>query len=377
MTIMDKRLLAPAVAAALVGVLAGCGGSGTSASLTGRVTDTGGAAIQGVTVSLVSPVAGPTTVTDASGRFTLGGMPSGQTVILRANKDGYVSETSYPIPVTQGHSSEYETVLVRVGTSMAVDATVENVVTHTRPDGIRASVRLPARSIVNSAGLPVASAVVHVTVIPIDPEGDECRPEVIATRDPGEDKPAPLIATPAVAVDLKDAAGNELKLDPTKPATIEFPIVPSSDPGKASVGLWAQKALPASWVEEGTATRDDTVSPPVYRAQVTHFSQFVSGTRGPYTYTAIITVYNDPTIPSPVPVPGAYVKAVDLGAGIIQVGTADANGIVMFSMPGTRYYIRSSKLGHTDRGVYSTVQHVTIISVAYWLQKITTGGSGS
>lgn len=377
MMITGKRLLALAAAAALASVLAGCGGSGTSASLTGRVTDSRGAAIQGVTVSLVSPVAGRSAATDASGRFTLGGLPGGQTVIVRCKKDGYVSETSYPIPVTQGQSSEYETVLVRVGTSTVVDATVENVVTHARPDGIRASVRLPAGSIVDSAGLPVASAVVNMTVIPIDPEGDECRPEVIATRDPGDDKPAPLIATPAVAVELKDPAGNELKLDPTKPAIIEFPIVPSSDPGKPTVGLWAQKALPASWVEEGTATRDDTVNPPVYRAQVTHFSQFVSGTRGPYPYTAVITVYNDPTIPSPVPVPGAYVKAVDLGAGIIQVGTTDANGVVMFSMPGTSYYIRSSKLGYTDRRVYSTLQHLTIISVAYWLQKITTGGSGS
>jgi len=119
------------------------------------------------------------------------------------------------------------------------------------------------------------------------------------------------------------------------------------------------------------------VNPPVYRAQVTHFSQFVSGTRGPNPYTLIITVYDNPTIPSPVPVPGAYVKAVDIGAGMVQVGTTDANGVVVFSMPGTSYSIRSSKLGHTDKRVYTTVQNLTMIHVAYWLQKITTGGAGS
>lgn len=372
-----KRLLALATATTLAGLLIGCGGGGTNASLSGRVTDTRGVALQGVAVSVVTPVAGRSTVTDASGRFTLGGVPGGQTVMVRCRKDGYVSETSYPIPVTAGHNSEYETVLVRVGNSTVVDATIENVVTHTRADGIRASVRLPAGSIVDSTGLAVASARVNVTAIPIDPDGEECRPEQIATRNPGEDKPDPLIATPAVAVELSDAAGNELKLDPTKPATIEFPIVASSDPGDPTVGLWAQKALPATWVEEGTATRDDTVNPPVYRAQVTHFSQFVSGTRGPNPYTLIITVYDDPTIPSPVPVPGAYVKAVDIGAGMVQVGTTDANGVVVFSMPGTSYSMRSSKLGHTDKRVFSTVQNLTMISVAYWLQKITTGGAGS
>jgi len=373
---MLKRLLVAIAAGAMVIPLCGCGSSSTSSSVSGRVTDSRGAALQGVTLAIVAPVAGGQTVTDGSGRFTLGGVAGAQTVIVRCAKDGYVPETSYPIPLTSGRDSEYETALVQVGSSTVVDAAVENVVTHTHPGGMTASVRLPARSIVDAAGVPVASAVVNVTVIPIDPNTENCREAQIATRIPGQDKPEPLVATPAVAVELKDAAGNELKLDPTKPATIEFPIDPKSDPGEPTVGLWAQKPLPATWVEEGTATRDGSVSPPVYRAQVTHFSQFVSGTRGPYPYTLIIKVYNDPTIPSPVPVPGAYVKAVDIGGGIVQVGTTDVNGVVVFAMPGTSYYIRATKLGHTDKRVYSTTQNLTIVSVTYWLQKIVTGGSG-
>ncbi|MBM3496065.1 MAG: carboxypeptidase regulatory-like domain-containing protein, partial [Armatimonadetes bacterium] len=75
-----KRLLALATATTLAGLLIGCGGGGTNASLSGRVTDTRGVALQGVAVSVVTPVAGRSTVTDASGRFTLGGVPGGQTV---------------------------------------------------------------------------------------------------------------------------------------------------------------------------------------------------------------------------------------------------------------------------------------------------------
>jgi len=356
--------------------LFGCGGSGSSSSVSGRVTDSGGAALQGVTVAIVAPVAGGQTVTDSHGQFSLGGIAGAESVIVRCAREGFVPEISYPIPLTSGRDSEYETVLVRIGTSAVVDATVENVVTHTRPDGIIASVRLPAGSIVDAAGSPVASAVVHVTAIPSDPAGTDCRPEVVSTRTPGQQEPDPLIATPAVAVDLRDAAGKELKLDPTKPATIQFPVVASSDPGAATVGLWAQQPLPASWVEEGVATRDDSVSPPVYRAQVTHFSQFVSGTRAPWPYKLLVKVYDNPTIPNPVPVVGAAVKVVDIGAAIVQVGTTDANGLCVFRMPGTSYYIKAAKTGYVDKGVYSLTQQVNILTAIYWLQQIATGGGG-
>jgi len=152
--------------------------------------------------------------------------------------------------------------------------------------------------------------------------------------------------------------------------------VASSDPGAATVGLWAQQPLPATWVEEGTATRDDTVNPPVYRAQVTHFSQFVSGTRAAWPYKLIVKVVDNPTIPSPVPVVGAAVKVVDIGAAVVQVGTTDANGFCIFRMPGTSYYIKAAKTGHVDKGVYSLTQQANVLTAIYWLEQIATGGGG-
>jgi len=374
---MFKGVVGAMAAAGILAFLAGCGGSSTDTSVIGQVLDSRSNPIAGATVTVVSPVAGPTAKTDADGRFALKGMPAGQTVIIRCTKEGYVPDLSYPVPVIETQDSETKLTLIKVGTSQTVDTTTDNVVTHTRSDGIKASVHIAANSIVDTSGQPVASAVVDVTVIPIKPNAEECREAQIATRAAGDEKPGALLTTPAVAVEVRDAAGKDLKLDPMKPATIEFPVAADNDPGTSTTGLWAQKPLPELWVKEGDVTRDDTVNPPVYRAKVTHFSQFVSGTRADYPYTLVVQTMNNPSIPDNVMVPGAYVKAVDLTNGIVQVGTTGASGAVLFAMPGKKYTIRASKLGYTDRGVYSTQWVGNIANVVYWLQKIKTGGAGS
>jgi len=72
-----------------------------------------------------------------------------------------------------------------------------------------------------------------------------------------------------VAVELRDASGNELNIAPGKTAEVTFPIAGGQQSAApAEIELWSFDESLGRWIEEGTATRDGNN----YVANVSHFS---------------------------------------------------------------------------------------------------------
>ncbi|NLI00153.1 MAG: carboxypeptidase regulatory-like domain-containing protein [Chthonomonadales bacterium] len=365
------------VAAVTVVALAGCGGgtSGANPRLMGRVADTAGVPVEGVTVSLEANPS-VTTVTNANGVYVLRGVPTSGNFMVRYRKAGFADSHAIGL-VSDGKYSTMDVVLFREGRAASVATSSEQVVADARSDGLNAKVTFPPNRIVNSAGSPVASANITVTTaVPTDPRYNSAYPSSFVGVVGGSD--VPLTSFGAVHVALKDGSGNALRLDASKPATIEFPIAAGHDPGTPEVPLWSLNASTGKWVQEGVATRDNSVSPAVYRGQVTHFSWWAINIYPSSTHTIIVQTVEDPTISPMVPVCGALVTARrDRGAWQSRAITSIPQGLAVFlAPPPGPYWVEAKKDYHEDKGVYSVTTVGNVTTVIYWLRPASTGAPG-
>jgi hypothetical protein len=271
------RILCAALALASLAIFAGCGSSGTSSSpaavgtVKGTVVNTsGGAGIVGVTVT----AAGQTFTTNAAGEFTLSSVTAGSSVVVSATKAHFLVASAV-IAVTDGQTSEVNFTLRGFGRGLLdLDATVvQTVVDDPNANGLNGSVRLAANSVLDSAGNPVLTYNVEITTaLPSDTFYTSFFPGQFMGLATGGATPVPIESFGFVDVTLFDTAGNPLRLDPTKPATITFPIDTCHDPLDATVPIWYLDKASGVWKQEGVAIRDTTVTPNVYKAFVTHLT---------------------------------------------------------------------------------------------------------
>jgi hypothetical protein len=264
-------------------VLAGCGGgSGSTSLLTttavrGTVVDTAGANVAGATVT----ANGKSVTTDANGAFTLTGVNPGNGIVVGVSKTGYVA-THDVVSLLTGQTAVLNFALQDVGIAQTfnnVNTTAVNL-TDDRADGNNATVDIPVGSILNADDTPATTAVLAVTTaLPSDASYVNTFPGLFMGTAAGDAAPKPIESFGFVDVNLTDANGNKLKLDPTKPATITFPVDPANDPGDATIPLWTLNEATGIWEQHVdaagnpvVATRGNVGGKTVYTAQVIHFS---------------------------------------------------------------------------------------------------------
>ncbi|MBM3494960.1 MAG: carboxypeptidase regulatory-like domain-containing protein [Armatimonadetes bacterium] len=366
------------VVAVAVVALAGCGGGSgaVGARLIGRVADTAGVPIEGVAVSLATNP-GVSATTNSNGVYSLRGVPTGPDFIVRYRKAGF-AESQAIGSVQNGRWSTMDVLLFREGRAANVGGAGVSTVSDARGDGLNAKVVLPAQSIVDSTGAPVASAVVSITTgAPTDQNFKTAYPSSNVGRPTGLAGDVPLIPHGAVNVVLKDSAGNILSLDPTKPATLEFPVTAGHDPGTPTVPMWTLNTATGKWVQEGVATRDNSVVPAVYRGQVTHFSWWAINTYPSTTHYIIVKVVEDPTVSPMVPVCGAMVRVRSDRGSWQARGITSTQGVAGFIAPPPGPYWVEAKLDYyEDKGVYSVTTNGNVTEVLYWLRPSSTGAPG-
>lgn len=358
--------------------LAGCGGAGQTrkAALMGRVADASGLPVEGVTVSLASNPAVHTT-TNSQGVYRLSGVPSGDHDFVVNYSKGSYATTQAVAKVANGRESTVDAYMLKEGRTIVLDGTIENVVQDNRPDGKNVKITFPANSIVNAAGAPIAAPIVTITSSsPSDSRFNYTFPGLFVGQNGGNE--VPLINHGLVNVKLTDGSGAAAKLDPAKPATVEVPVPEGSfDPGLPAVPIWSLNPATGKWTPEALATRDTTVTPAVYRAQVTHFSWWAINTYPTTVHYILVKVVQDPTILPYAPVIGADVRVrADRGSWQAR-GVTDISGSISFTVPPPGPYWVEAKLAYyEDKGIYSQSTTGPLTTVIYWLKPSLTGAPG-
>lgn len=364
--------------AAAVIALAGCGGGGSSTAprVIGRVADPTGIPVAGVTVTLASNPAVAAT-TNAEGFYVLRGVPAGPEFVVSYAKPTYAPAYA-AVSVGNGKYSSMDVVLMPEGATSAIDASAAATVADARPNGINASVQLQPNSVVDSTGAPVANASVTVTTgSPTDTNYLNAFPSTFEGTPTGSTNKVPLTNIGLVNVALRDAAGKPLQIDPAKPATVVFPVTAGHDPGTATVPLWSLDKNTGRWVQDGVATRDDSVNPPVYRGQVTHFSWWAINVYPSSSQIILVTVVEDPTVNPPVPVCGAMVRIRGDRGAFQARGVTSTQGIAAFvAPPPGPYWVEAKNYYYEDKGVYSVTTNGNVTEVVYWLRPAGTGAPG-
>jgi hypothetical protein len=249
--------------------LAGCasgpttpgGGAGTqTTTIYGRVLDESGAPVAGVSLAGGTGVA----TSDVNGFFIMKNatVPIGRAAVI-AKKAGYFTAAHAEVPNAKG---------TRIDLNMMSDATTGTVAGTT--GGIAnaggASVNFAAGSFTDASGAAYTGQV-KVSARYLDTRNanffDFFDGDMMAQRVDGSG--ASLISAGVLKVELKDGNGNALKLDPTKPATLNYPKSPDAK-APVTMPLWYFDETLGMWKENGSAT----LSGNMYTGTVTHFTNF-------------------------------------------------------------------------------------------------------
>lgn len=350
------RSISLAFVAVLCGVLlvlAGCGGGGSNgATIRGAVLDAAGAAVTGATVS-----AGTLSVQTTATGYTLAGVPAG-TAVVSVRKAGYVT-TQDVATVADGGAAVIDFRLQAVGNTGTFPNvnTVPVMLTDDRADTRNATVDIPAGAILDANDNPVVSATVAVTTnLPSDAGYVDTFPGLYLGT-VGAGAAAPIESFGFVDVELTDASGNKLKLDPTKPATITFPIDPANDPGDATIPVWSLNETTGVWEQDVdgagnlvVATR--TTLPGgqiVYIAQVIHFSPHNLDRQ--FTGNTLVVTVNDMATGGTVA--GAWVTLWSTNGGADPNGRWEGRGVTAangtFTFTNVPTGFLSAKAGLGDR----------------------------
>lgn len=281
------------IGALSIGLLAGCGGGGSSGSGSGNsgngdgssggsggqdsgtpppvvttatlkgviTTGTGSAqkAVAGVTVA----AAGQSAVTDAQGRYSLALDKPGDSAVVLARKDGYLS-MSKEAPVHAGATTTQDITLYSedVRTTFAADQGKIVVVNG-------AVIDIPANAIKDATGAPYNGAVTLAASYrnPTTADGVDAFPQPYQGLNSGDT--VTLQTVGVIEAQLFDPNGQRLQL--RQSATLTFPGVSAIDKGADSIPLWWYDDTRAIWVREGQAQR---LADGSYQGQVAHFTQW-------------------------------------------------------------------------------------------------------
>ncbi|MFH1135569.1 MAG: carboxypeptidase-like regulatory domain-containing protein [Pseudomonadota bacterium] len=269
----------------------GCGGGGgggggggiiipiVSGTINGRVADSTGAPLAGVTVRAVDqntiPVVGAadaaadvTTTTDGAGQYSLN-MTQTDKALVTFTFNGFIL-TSRVVPVFAGETSTADAVMAPEGASASIDGAVGGTVTH---NGGSATIK--ANSLVDQNGADYAGQV-ELAVTTFDPSVDRdfnAFPGEFQGKDQNGDT-VPFESYGFMDVTPTDPAGNPLQLKTGQTADIVIPIpvmlrtMMVALPG--TMPLWYYNPQSGVWNQEGTLTLNGAWD--AYEGEIEHFS---------------------------------------------------------------------------------------------------------
>jgi len=228
----------------------------------GRVVDEAGTPVAGVSLTGGTGTA----VTDANGIFIIKNttVPQGGAVVI-GKKAGYFDGAHAAAPSSNGTT--------RIEFSMMSDASTGNVAATTGGTvniAAGGSIAFAAGSFTDASGAAYTGQV-KVSARYLDPKNnnffDFFSGDDMAQTAAG--KSASLISCGVLRVELKDANGNQVKLNSSMPATLNFPK-PLDTKAPASMPLWYFDQTLGMWKEEGSATLKNGM----YTGTVAHFSDW-------------------------------------------------------------------------------------------------------
>ncbi|HET9136535.1 MAG TPA: carboxypeptidase regulatory-like domain-containing protein [Candidatus Kapabacteria bacterium] len=247
----------------LNGPFAGSGQTETT-TIFGRVLDESGAPLSGVTVSAQTMTA----TTDANGLYVIKNavVPKGRAVVL-ATKAGYFDGAKAESPRSDGTTRIELSMMTNVAT-YTVSSASGGKVTITGTNG--ASITFAANSFLNSDGSAYSGSV-KVAARYLDPKNpsyfDFFSGDNVARSSAGNQ--VALISSGVIRAQLQSPSGQELKLDPAKPATLTYPK-PLDTKAPTTMPLWYYDETIGMWKQEGKADLTGNS----YVGTVTHFTDW-------------------------------------------------------------------------------------------------------
>lgn len=235
-------------------------GNAVNRSFFGQVVDENNTGISGAQVK----VGGQMVSTDDNGVFSLeNASVNEQFAYLRVTATGYVTSGRALRP------SEGANRVKMMLLSADVVATVTSGVSETVQLGNGSSVVLSG-DYIDANGNPY-SGTVDVILDFLDPASenlDALMPGMLyAETASGEE--AYLETYGMISVELRDASGNELNIDPSSPAELRFPLDPAlQGVAPSTIPLWSFDDQLGYWIEDGEAVLQGNE----YVGQVSHFS---------------------------------------------------------------------------------------------------------
>lgn len=262
----------------MIGCLAllagGCSGSSetpstpssaaSATSVTGMVvSQTTGAGVANASISTGSV----SVRSDDQGDFTATVTPSNR-IVVHVEAPGY-AETFRVIDAVAGKTTPLYVALLPVAAQATVATAGSPPVTLS--SGL-AQVTLPAGGLVRRDGGAVAPEVT-VQMTPVNPAVfTRLMPGDFTVLAAGGGAPTAIESFGALAVDLRDAAGNRYTLPSGQSATIRIPVGTRSSERPVTIPLYYLDETTGRWVEEGTATLAGIAPNRYYEGTVTHFS---------------------------------------------------------------------------------------------------------
>ncbi|MFC4635578.1 hypothetical protein ACFO3O_16830 [Dokdonia ponticola] len=235
-------------------------GATAARSFFGQVVDENNNGISGALVS----VGAQSVSTDGNGIFSVSNaLVNEQFAYLRVTAFGYVTSGRALRP-TDG-TNRIKLMLL----SADVTATVTSGVPETVQLGNGTSVALPG-DYIDENGNPYTGSV-DVILDFLDPASqdlDAVMPGMLYAEDVEGDE-VYLETFGMISVELRDASGNELNIDPNSPAELRFPLDAAlQGVAPATIPLWSFDDTLGYWIEDGEATLQGNE----YVGQVSHFS---------------------------------------------------------------------------------------------------------
>jgi len=264
---MKTRILSLLVVLMAVFSFVGCGGGGAgggadTATVTGKVTNMAGEAIDGATVSNGSYTA----TTDSDGKYSLTvAVTDAGDASVSAKKANFAQNTKIVTVATNGTATQ-DMKLANVGVVKAFDAAAGATV-----ETKGAKVDLPAGSYKTEDGVAYTGKVTaKVTYNRVTtPNGMEAFPGRFLGEDANGDTKT-LQSYGFIDVTLETADGKKLNLNGAE-AAMTYPLDPSFEgTPPATIPLWYFDTAKGIWVEDGKATYNAATG--VYEGPVEHFT---------------------------------------------------------------------------------------------------------
>lgn len=237
-------------------------------TIAGTVNDESGQPLAGATVTISeNGIVKNSVTTNKFGSFMIkdANVPASRCFIL-CKKNGYFTGSRAEIP-NPGRITEMRLTMQSNATNFSLNSISGGKVTIGK-----ANVSFPSNAFVTSSGTPY-SGTVNIAAKFLDPTSasfyNSFSGDMTAKRIDGSQ--TQLLSFGVLRVEIKDPAGNELKIATGKAATLTYPLAASmQNDAPASMPLWYFDETLGMWKEEGTATKTGNY----YSGEVTHFTSW-------------------------------------------------------------------------------------------------------